>query len=645
MKRRIFFFVLVACSVILTGCGGGSDADGAADVNIITTTMPNAIQNEEYLENIEVTGGQGNYTVTVISGDLPTGLTLSPRGTVSGVPTDPLATYAFTVKAEDRDLAEIYDEQEITITVKLMGSDDYESDDDFNTKNTITLDGVEQTHTIDKDGQDCDYIKLDLSGDQRLKIQTCFASVPTDTLIRIYNANGDLLATDDNAGSDLYSRIEYDFSVGVYFIMIRAADGEAGNYRISVMPAMSITTQGLPSCIQGEAYNAQIAASGGVEDTEYSFSLVSGNLPADLTLSSDGAVSGTATDAVGTYTVTVQVEDKNNVDNHATKELSVDVQLTGADNHEPDDDFNTENTITYDGVSQTHTIDKDGEDCDYIKLDLTNISIHTKMVIETGFLSFDTNTLITIYDANGELLATDDNSGTNLYSTIAYEFSEGVYYIMISAADGEPGDYTISVRLNFSDIKIIVPTYNLLTEGFAGNSYYDKIQVEGGTGCYVYSLVGSLPEGLSLDPATGEVAGILDPATQDVYSFDVMVEDLYYPDDYSNQRNVKLPVYQCRGADDEYRWIVWEESGCWAGSETTGIGMRIYWDAEVVFRSENIDATSIGDYGEEANTRDNYCRGEFIEEKLTSDGDDCTRTRYYEVSRCRYPGGTFGCCE
>ncbi len=581
----------------------------------------------------------------MISGDLPTGLNLGTGGTVSGVPIDPLATYAFTVKAEDRDLAENYDEQEITITVKLMGSDDYEPNNDFNTDNTITSDGVSQTHTIGKDGEDCDYIKLDLSGDQRLKIQTYYASIPTDTLISIYNANGDLLGTDDNAGSDLYSRIEYDFSAGVYFIMIRAADGEAGDYRISVMPAIMITTQGLPSCIQGEAYTAQIAASGGVEDTEYSFSLVSGSLPDDLSLASNGTISGTPTGAVGTYRFTVGVEDKNDVDNRVSKELSLDVQLTDADNYESDDDFNTENTITYDGVSQTHTIGKDGDDHDYIKLDLTNILIDTKLLIETGFLSFDSDTVLTIYDADGEVLATDDNSGTDLYSKIEYDFSAGVYFIMISADDSGPGDYIISVRLNYGDIKIIVPTYNLLTEGFADNSYYEKIQVEGGTGCYVYSLVGSLPEGLSLDPATGEVAGILDPATQDVYSFDVMVEDLYYPNDYSNQRNVKLPVYQCRGADDEYKWIVWEEYGCWAGSETTGIGMRVYWDAEVVFRSENIDETCIGDYGKEANTCDNYCRGEFIEEKLTSNGDDCTRTRYYEVCRCRYPGGTFGCCE
>src|SRR5207237_8182282 len=55
--------------------------------------------------------------------------------------------------------------------------------------------------------------------------------------------------------------------------------------------ALQITTSQLPSGILSKSYGATLSASGGT--TPYAWSLASGSLPAGLTLSSAGTISGT----------------------------------------------------------------------------------------------------------------------------------------------------------------------------------------------------------------------------------------------------------------------------------------------------------------------------------------------------------------
>jgi hypothetical protein len=72
--------------------------------------------------------------------------------------------------------------------------------------------------------------------------------------------------------------------------------------------SLAISTTGLPAGVVGQAYSAQLNATGGA--TPYSWSVASGALPAGLTLSSSGAISGTPTTA-GTSTFTAEVKDVN----------------------------------------------------------------------------------------------------------------------------------------------------------------------------------------------------------------------------------------------------------------------------------------------------------------------------------------------
>lgn len=93
---------------LLSGCGGGGGElppgppPGPAVLTILTTSLPDGITNVAYNQTLAASGGTGTRTWSLASGSgpLPTGLTLSSAGVISGNPTTP-GTYNFTVQVVD----------------------------------------------------------------------------------------------------------------------------------------------------------------------------------------------------------------------------------------------------------------------------------------------------------------------------------------------------------------------------------------------------------------------------------------------------------------------------------------------------------------------------------------------------------------
>jgi hypothetical protein len=84
-----------------------------------------------------------------------------------------------------------------------------------------------------------------------------------------------------------------------------AADHSAtGDFTITILAPVSITTSSLPAGTVGTAYYATLAATGG--STPYTWSLYGGSLPSGLTISEAGVISGTPGHA-GTSTFTARV--------------------------------------------------------------------------------------------------------------------------------------------------------------------------------------------------------------------------------------------------------------------------------------------------------------------------------------------------
>jgi len=85
---------------------------------------------------------------------------------------------------------------------------------------------------------------------------------------------------------------------------------QAFSITITPPPPLKITSTSLPSAYTGEPYSAKIGSTGGVPPLTWSIAGGSGTLPPGLNLSADGgSISGTAT-AAGTFSFTVQVQDR-----------------------------------------------------------------------------------------------------------------------------------------------------------------------------------------------------------------------------------------------------------------------------------------------------------------------------------------------
>ncbi len=92
---------------------------------------------------------------------------------------------------------------------------------------------------------------------------------------------------------------------------------------IRVANPLALTTTSLPNGSVGAAYSQSLAATGGT--TPYAWSIVTGSLPAGLTLNaSTGVIAGTPTSA-GTFAFTAQVADSGSPQRSSQRALSITV--------------------------------------------------------------------------------------------------------------------------------------------------------------------------------------------------------------------------------------------------------------------------------------------------------------------------------
>ena len=118
--------------------------------------------------------------------------------------------------------------------------------------------------------------------------------------LSLNQATGAILGTPSAAGNSTVSVTVTDSS------QLSASSQYTLTINPYIPPLQVITTSPLPDGVSGASYGAQFAATGGVPG--YSFAVTAGSLPAGLSLSSNGILSGTPT-KTGDYRFTVQVTD------------------------------------------------------------------------------------------------------------------------------------------------------------------------------------------------------------------------------------------------------------------------------------------------------------------------------------------------
>lgn len=69
-------------------------------IQFLTTTLPQATQGQYYTANLQATGGHAPYVFSLVSGQFPSGVSLSTNGSITGMPTMS-GTYSVQVRAQD----------------------------------------------------------------------------------------------------------------------------------------------------------------------------------------------------------------------------------------------------------------------------------------------------------------------------------------------------------------------------------------------------------------------------------------------------------------------------------------------------------------------------------------------------------------
>ncbi|HBY63886.1 MAG TPA: hypothetical protein DEH78_29015 [Solibacterales bacterium] len=239
-------------------------------LTITSTTLPNGSRGTAYAANLTSSGGSGAVTWIVTGGTLPPGLTVAPNGAVTGTPTDS-GTFVFNVRASDSTNAQANAAVSLTI--------------------------------VDP------------------PIEIAPGGLPAGRVGRSYSASvrlqGSGVAIFDLAGGSLPPGLSLlgDGSItgvpsasGTFSFNVRASAGTATStrsftIRIAPLPP-SVTTDSLPEGTVGVSYTGMVGTVGG----DAPIRLSATGLPAGLSMSPNGSITGTPTEA-GDFTVAVTATD------------------------------------------------------------------------------------------------------------------------------------------------------------------------------------------------------------------------------------------------------------------------------------------------------------------------------------------------
>ncbi|QOY85277.1 Ig domain-containing protein [Paludibaculum fermentans] len=284
-------------------------------------------------------------------------------------------------------------------------------------------------------------------------------------------ANGNIDGTPTTAGT-------YSFDV----LLNDSANGFATRtFSLTVAPAASITTTALPGGFLSKAYQATLATSGfGSAPT---WSIVQGALPAGLVLNpATGDITGTPTQE-GSYPFQVSATAGNQI--AGPKALSIIIGVPGLD--------------------------------------------FTPDILPGG----------TIGVPYSQIFSPSGGTGGYVFSLTSGTIPPGLGLSVDGAVSGTPttsGTFKFVVRLTSSNLVIerlvslyVDPTVldlspSTLPDAYLGQDYSQGLTPSGGTAPFTFQVIsGALPPSVSLDTATGTIAG--KPTSVGLYTFGILLTD------------------------------------------------------------------------------------------------------------------------
>ncbi len=251
--------------------------------------LPGGTTNSPYSpQTLGATGGTAPYTWSVLTGSLPSGLTLSPSGVISGTPT---SAGPSTVSIQVADAGGQTASKSFSITIAAALS--------ITTTSPLPAGLVSATYqqTLAAAGGSAPYTWSVAAG-----------SLPSGLTL---SSSGIVNGVPSGAGTSTFTALATD-SLGAT---------ASKSFTITINPpALSIdSSPPLPGLV-GIGYSHQLFANGGTPP--YAFNLVGGILPPGTTLSADGVLSGTPQTA-GSYSLSVRVMDSSSPRQTATQNFTV----------------------------------------------------------------------------------------------------------------------------------------------------------------------------------------------------------------------------------------------------------------------------------------------------------------------------------